>query len=447
MVNGADANGKKSDDEKGAAESSRSSDAEVAGFRAHRPEKLCIAADHASKLAPVAPQVDPLMTMVMIAGSLLSACAGMVNSIAFLTAGSFVSHITGSVSKVGLRAQAGESAEALQSLSLLLCFMSGSMVSGFFIKRSTVKIGNAGYGFALTVNSLLQVIALVCHAYDERAFASGLQNGMATSYSGAVIRTTHMTGIATDIGIITGRHIMAFIQRRLGKLHAVADSDAGDVRKLALLLLLMVSFFSGILLGGLLTDAAGVFALLVPATISLVAGVSYMLYRRFGLGMKGLLQPLSPVASASKPDKHPNAWSEPAASASALKAMSSSTSLATSDVSPSPPVTDLGDASEPLSPLYPSAEVWPPAGAAPPGQLQAQKHSVDKVAKTESLLARIESLRLDLSTLWTCGDPERSGEEVAEALHAHRALADVVSKALERERELQHRGRSKEGQQ
>ncbi len=34
---------------------------------------------------------------------------------------------------------------------------------------------------------------------------SGLQNGLTTKYSGNVLRTTHMTGTATDLGILLGR--------------------------------------------------------------------------------------------------------------------------------------------------------------------------------------------------------------------------------------------------
>ena len=36
------------------------------------------------------------------------------------------------------------------------------------------------------------------------AFACGLQNALTTSYSGAVVRTTHLSGIITDIGNVLG---------------------------------------------------------------------------------------------------------------------------------------------------------------------------------------------------------------------------------------------------
>ena len=34
--------------------------------------------------------------------------------------------------------------------------------------------------------------------------ACGLQNALATTYSGAIVRTTHVTGIFTDLGIMLG---------------------------------------------------------------------------------------------------------------------------------------------------------------------------------------------------------------------------------------------------
>lgn len=38
-------------------------------------------------------------------------------------------------------------------------------------------------------------------------FSCGLQNGMCTTYSGAVIRTTHVTGTLTDVGLIIGQAV------------------------------------------------------------------------------------------------------------------------------------------------------------------------------------------------------------------------------------------------
>merc|ERR1711998_24401 len=60
--------------------------------------------------------------------------------------------------------------------------------------------------------SLFVYLAYVCHKEDERfsgvlllSVASGLQNAMTTAYGGAVVRTTHVTGTVTDMGIEIGK--------------------------------------------------------------------------------------------------------------------------------------------------------------------------------------------------------------------------------------------------
>lgn len=41
------------------------------------------------------------------------------------------------------------------------------------------------------------------YAHTHTAMALGIQNAMTTKLSGAVIRTTHLTGLTTDLGILT----------------------------------------------------------------------------------------------------------------------------------------------------------------------------------------------------------------------------------------------------
>mmetsp|Transcript_32578 Transcript_32578/g.57772 ORF Transcript_32578/g.57772 Transcript_32578/m.57772 type:complete len:166 (+) Transcript_32578:2-499(+) len=105
-----------------------------------------------------------------------------------------------------------------------------------------------------------------------------------SSYSGSAIRTTHLTGIATDIGLITGRHIMSFLRnhcfRRCPVDHwSLADAEAGDGRKLVLLVLLLLSFLTGVAAGSTLASAINELSILVPAIISFVAGCGYMLWQ------------------------------------------------------------------------------------------------------------------------------------------------------------------------
>jgi len=92
----------------------------------------------------------------------------------------------------------------------MTAFMFGAFTAGVMVGDNKFRLGRT-YGYAL----LLESGALFCSYYFLKrelvlgewsaAFACGLQNAIATSYSGAVVRTTHMTGICTDIGNILGQ--------------------------------------------------------------------------------------------------------------------------------------------------------------------------------------------------------------------------------------------------
>ena len=94
------------------------------------------------------------------------------------------------------------------------------------------------------------------------AFTMGLQNAVITKISGATIRTTHVTGMVTDIGIELGKFLY---RSRL----ADADPVTGDAGKLRLLAALVGLFFAGGVLGALGYVAAG-FPVLVPAALTLL---------------------------------------------------------------------------------------------------------------------------------------------------------------------------------
>ena len=95
--------------------------------------------------------------------------------------------------------------------------------------------------------------------------ACGLQNAMATSYSGAVIRTTHMTGILTDLGISAGLRLRGepFGRRRVG-----------------LYLLLFAGFFTGGILGSIGYVHIGFATLLFPAALTGAAGLGYFAFKQ-----------------------------------------------------------------------------------------------------------------------------------------------------------------------
>ena len=101
-------------------------------------------------------------------------------------------------------------------------------------------------------------------------FSMGLQNAMITKISDAVIRTTHVTGIVTDIGIELGKLIYwNRSSERLGEPMVCADRQ-----KLLLLSCLLVLFFSGGIMGALGFRHTGfVFTVPLVVILTLLAAV------------------------------------------------------------------------------------------------------------------------------------------------------------------------------
>ena len=107
---------------------------------------------------------------------------------------------------------------------------------------------------ALSIEALLLWLAVPLFRHGLAAgavcaaLACGLQNAMATTYSGAVVRTTHVSGMFTDLGIMLGHALrgMPLARRRLG------------------LCMLVISFFAGGLLGARLFARFDYAALYLP---------------------------------------------------------------------------------------------------------------------------------------------------------------------------------------
>ena len=93
---------------------------------------------------------------------------------------------------------------------IVVSFFVGATFSGFLIRQQSLHAGRR-YGVALMIEGVLLTGAWLGlranHVSGEvlAAMACGLQNALATSYSGAVLRTTHMTGVVTDLGIELGK--------------------------------------------------------------------------------------------------------------------------------------------------------------------------------------------------------------------------------------------------
>ena len=211
---------------------------------------------------------------VWMGAGLLACVAGMVNVVGYLSfEQQAVTHLTGTTTLLG-EAVAKRDLHAISRLAgVALAFMAGAALSGMIVQDSTLKLGRR-YGVALVLESLLLFAAIPLFMQGRlagpllAAMACGLQNAMATTYSGAVIRTSHLSGMFTDLGIGLG--------------HALRGMPL-QKRRLLLCGLIISGFFTGAVLGALLFVRFGYAALAVPATITGSIGLGYAAHRQLQL--------------------------------------------------------------------------------------------------------------------------------------------------------------------
>ena len=211
---------------------------------------------------------------VWIGAGLLACASGMVNVVGYLGfEHQAVTHLTGTTTLLGSAVAHGDLRAATHLAGVALAFMLGAAISGMIVQDSTLRLGRR-YGVALVLESLLLFAAIPLFMRGQiagallAAMACGLQNAMATTYSGAVIRTSHLSGMFTDLGIGLG--------------HALRGMPL-QKRRLLLCGLIISGFFSGAVLGGLLFLRFGYAALAVPATITGSIGLGYAVYRQLQL--------------------------------------------------------------------------------------------------------------------------------------------------------------------
>jgi hypothetical protein len=89
---------------------------------------------------------------------------------------------------------------------------------------------------------------------------------MASTYSGAAVRTSHVSGLFTDIGLFLGQ---------------LSRGVPLDRRRLYLCSILAFSFFVGSAAGGSVFGALGYGTLYIPAALTGATGLAYGLYRHF----------------------------------------------------------------------------------------------------------------------------------------------------------------------
>lgn len=186
-------------------------------------------------------------------GLCLAFIAGAANAGGFLAVQQYTSHMTGILSSVADNLVLGKIDLALGGLGGLLSFVAGAITSTLLINFSRRRLLHGQFALPLMLEAMLLLCFGVLGARLMEVpglfvpltvmllcFIMGLQNAIITKLSNSQIRTTHITGMVTDIGIELGRALYVNRNDRSGLTPVRANRE-----RLRLNLLLVGCFFAG----------------------------------------------------------------------------------------------------------------------------------------------------------------------------------------------------------
>ncbi|MBC7569931.1 MAG: DUF1275 domain-containing protein [Spirosoma sp.] len=206
--------------------------------------------------------------------SLLSFVAGIVNVVGFLSVQRLTTNVTGHFAFFVDEVFKLHFAESFIYFFYILFFFLGSFVSSFL----TEIIATKNERFIFITPIIIESIILFTIAFWGQnlikynsnliafslLFAMGLQNSLVTRISNAVVRTTHLTGLFTDLGIELSQ--LFFYKKR--------EQQDKLISTIRLRLRIIIFFFIGGFLGGIFYSYLHLYVLLAPATM-LIIGLYY----------------------------------------------------------------------------------------------------------------------------------------------------------------------------
>ncbi|WP_375699665.1 YoaK family protein [Pseudophaeobacter sp. TrK17] len=208
----------------------------------------------------------------LVLAGLLSSIAGALNAVGFLIAGSFTANMTGNISAFADHLANGAIPIALSFLGLVVAFIWGAAIAALAIQAGERRQLRSVYALAIAAEAIILLLigtALTRSSATEHetllvivlSFVMGLQNAVTTMISQARVRTTHVSGMATDIGI------------ELAALVGGDKSRREATPKLWLHSLTLACFAIGGLCGALLFQLVGSWLFMITATLLLLIAV------------------------------------------------------------------------------------------------------------------------------------------------------------------------------
>lgn len=211
---------------------------------------------------------------VLIGGALLAFGASFINIGFMMLVGASVSHLTGDISAVAtLAVVAGDPGRMLHILHVGVAtvgFLVGSVAAGYGLHHPQLELSRP-YGRILSVLGLLLIATYFVYNFSVTlalfvgSFVCGVQNALASRYRGMVLRTTHLTGMFTDLGVSLGMRLRG---------HKVENWRLTGPAAL------LIGFFIGAAVSSVVVKYWGVLWIAVAGSGYVVGGLTWSYYKR-----------------------------------------------------------------------------------------------------------------------------------------------------------------------
>ncbi len=195
----------------------------------------------------------------------LSFVAGAVNMIGFYHLGVLTTHVTGHFVFWGEAIIGGNYSYMFVTLMFLLSFLAGSFLTNFILESEFTRWRKYRNVLPVLIEMALLSIVMMSIWFDIGMytqtcliiFAMGIQNALVTQISNAIVRTTHLTGLFTDLGIELSQLFFYKEQEERLKLQ----------KSIQLRLYIILFFAAGGLLGAIFYTKWKLLSLMLPIVV------------------------------------------------------------------------------------------------------------------------------------------------------------------------------------
>lgn len=205
--------------------------------------------------------------------SILSCVAGLVNITGVLAVSTLTTNVTGHFAYFSEQLFLRNFKMASIYLLYILFFLSGAFISGLIMEWASKHKSHTSYIIPLSIEMMIMLLTSFSSEIlpntpsvpiiisSALLFAMGLQNALVTRVSQSVVRTTHLTGLFTDLGIELSQFFFHHQKEKKTQLN----------RSIFLKLMIISFFFLGGILGSLLYLYFQLKTLLFPLALLLLA--------------------------------------------------------------------------------------------------------------------------------------------------------------------------------